>query len=132
MDEDACIAQRLEQARTVSQRHDEAAALAAQLIEGARKKVSRGLDAFLATYGLNTEEGIALMCLGEALLRIPDQQTLECGRSAIKTRRRQHLRANRLPLRCGVHQQTAVRMGGQHQLAATHAHQGVTMPRRNR
>ncbi|VVT05696.1 Bifunctional protein PutA [Erythrobacter sp. EC-HK427] len=77
MDEDACIAQRLEQAKTVSQRHDEAAALAAQLIEGARKKVSRGLDAFLATYGLNTEEGIALMCLAEALLRIPDQQTAD-------------------------------------------------------
>ncbi|HEX4975482.1 MAG TPA: hypothetical protein VFV48_06325, partial [Pseudomonadales bacterium] len=32
-------------------------------------------DAFLNEYGLNTDEGVSLMCLAEALLRIPDQQT---------------------------------------------------------
>src|ERR1700729_2808030 len=30
------------------------------------------LDAFLQEFGLSGEEGIALMCLAEALLRIPD------------------------------------------------------------
>src|SRR5229473_2940202 len=35
------------------------------------------LEAFLAEYGLSTQEGVALMCLAEALLRIPDAQTMD-------------------------------------------------------
>jgi RHH-type proline utilization regulon transcriptional repressor/proline dehydrogenase/delta 1-pyrroline-5-carboxylate dehydrogenase len=31
-----------------------------------------GIDAFLATYDLSSREGVVLMCLAEALLRIPD------------------------------------------------------------
>lgn len=34
-----------------------------------------GLDAFLYQYDLSSDEGIALMCLAEALLRIPDKET---------------------------------------------------------
>ncbi|RJY10359.1 bifunctional proline dehydrogenase/L-glutamate gamma-semialdehyde dehydrogenase PutA [Aurantiacibacter aquimixticola] len=77
MDEDECLAQRIDQAKPVSALHDTSADLAARLIEGARKRTSKGLDAFMATYGLNTEEGIALMCLAEALLRVPDEQTAD-------------------------------------------------------
>ena len=33
------------------------------------------LDAFLAEYGLSNKEGVALMCLAESLLRIPDNKT---------------------------------------------------------
>lgn len=33
------------------------------------------LDSFLAEYGLSNEEGVALMCLAEAFLRIPDPDT---------------------------------------------------------
>jgi len=33
------------------------------------------LDAFLQEYGLSNQEGVALMCLAEALLRVPDRQT---------------------------------------------------------
>ncbi len=33
------------------------------------------LDAFLQEYGLSNQEGVALMCLAEALLRVPDKQT---------------------------------------------------------
>ena len=36
---------------------------------------SAGLTAFLQQYSLNTQEGIILMCLAEALLRIPDRAT---------------------------------------------------------
>lgn len=36
-----------------------------------------GLDAFLYQYDLSSEEGIALMCLAEALLRIPDKKTID-------------------------------------------------------
>ena len=35
------------------------------------------LDRFLAEYGLSNREGIALMCLAEALLRIPDSNTAD-------------------------------------------------------
>lgn len=35
----------------------------------------RGVEAFLRTYGLDTREGVAVMCLAEALLRIPDRIT---------------------------------------------------------
>jgi RHH-type proline utilization regulon transcriptional repressor/proline dehydrogenase/delta 1-pyrroline-5-carboxylate dehydrogenase len=36
-----------------------------------------GLDAFLYQYDLSSDEGIALMCLAEALLRIPDKDTID-------------------------------------------------------
>lgn len=39
------------------------------------KSASKSLDAFLQQYSLSTQEGIILMCLAEALLRIPDRHT---------------------------------------------------------
>jgi RHH-type proline utilization regulon transcriptional repressor/proline dehydrogenase/delta 1-pyrroline-5-carboxylate dehydrogenase len=36
-----------------------------------------GIDAFLHEYGLSTQEGVMLMCIAEALLRIPDDETQE-------------------------------------------------------
>jgi RHH-type proline utilization regulon transcriptional repressor/proline dehydrogenase/delta 1-pyrroline-5-carboxylate dehydrogenase len=36
-----------------------------------------GIDAFLQEYALSTPEGVALMCLAEALLRIPDSDTVD-------------------------------------------------------
>jgi len=35
------------------------------------------MEAFLVEYGLSTDEGIALMCLAEALLRVPDDATID-------------------------------------------------------
>ena len=35
------------------------------------------MENFLAEYGLTTSEGIALMCLAEALLRVPDSKTID-------------------------------------------------------
>ena len=35
------------------------------------------MDSFLAEYGLSTDEGVALMCLAEAYLRVPDAPTLD-------------------------------------------------------
>ncbi|EWY40536.1 bifunctional proline dehydrogenase/pyrroline-5-carboxylate dehydrogenase [Skermanella stibiiresistens SB22] len=35
------------------------------------------METFLAEYGLSTDEGIALMCLAEAYLRVPDAPTLD-------------------------------------------------------
>ncbi len=75
LDEDTCLAERMEQASAVTQLHEKSADLASKLILEARKRESSGLDAFLHSYGLNTDEGIALMCLAEALLRVPDEAT---------------------------------------------------------
>ena len=36
-----------------------------------------GLDAFLRQYDLSSQEGVILMCLAEALLRIPDDETAD-------------------------------------------------------
>ncbi|HEV2300583.1 MAG TPA: bifunctional proline dehydrogenase/L-glutamate gamma-semialdehyde dehydrogenase PutA [Stellaceae bacterium] len=36
-----------------------------------------GIDAFLSEYALSTQEGVALLCLAEALLRIPDAETVD-------------------------------------------------------
>ncbi|WJY19301.1 bifunctional proline dehydrogenase/L-glutamate gamma-semialdehyde dehydrogenase PutA [Alteriqipengyuania flavescens] len=69
--------ERIEQAAPVSALHDAASAYAAGLIEDARKRKASGIDAFLHTYGLDTDEGIALMCLAEALLRVPDARTAD-------------------------------------------------------
>ena len=77
MDEEACVAERMRQAAPASEVHGAAAKLAAKLIEGARNRKAAGLDAFLQSYGLATEEGIALMCLAEALLRVPDTGTAD-------------------------------------------------------
>ena len=35
------------------------------------------MESFLAEYGLSTEEGVGLMCLAEALLRVPDAETID-------------------------------------------------------
>ena len=50
---------------------------AAKLVEEVRKKGLGGgsLDAFLHEYELSNQEGVTLMCLAEALLRIPDADT---------------------------------------------------------
>lgn len=51
---------------------------AADLIRGIRMASNPGLmEVFLAEYGLSTGEGVALMCLAEALLRVPDAQTID-------------------------------------------------------
>ncbi|MBL8666027.1 MAG: bifunctional proline dehydrogenase/L-glutamate gamma-semialdehyde dehydrogenase PutA [Rhodospirillales bacterium] len=54
-----------------------AEARAGRLVEAVRGRRAGGLDAFLHAYGLSTEEGVLLMCIAEALLRIPDEATRE-------------------------------------------------------
>ncbi|WP_212524015.1 bifunctional proline dehydrogenase/L-glutamate gamma-semialdehyde dehydrogenase PutA [Actibacterium sp. MT2.3-13A] len=53
-------------------------ARAAGLVRDIRATARPGLmEVFLAEYGLSTDEGIALMCLAEALLRVPDAETMD-------------------------------------------------------
>jgi RHH-type proline utilization regulon transcriptional repressor/proline dehydrogenase/delta 1-pyrroline-5-carboxylate dehydrogenase len=51
---------------------------AADLVRKVRTATDPGLmESFLAEYGLSTKEGVALMCLAEALLRVPDADTID-------------------------------------------------------
>jgi RHH-type proline utilization regulon transcriptional repressor/proline dehydrogenase/delta 1-pyrroline-5-carboxylate dehydrogenase len=51
---------------------------AQRLVETVRASPSPGmLEGFLSEYALSTTEGIALMCLAEALLRVPDTPTID-------------------------------------------------------
>jgi RHH-type transcriptional regulator, proline utilization regulon repressor / proline dehydrogenase / delta 1-pyrroline-5-carboxylate dehydrogenase len=53
-----------------------ATALARRLIETLRDKSGGGgVEALIHEYALSSQEGVALMCLAEALLRIPDDET---------------------------------------------------------
>ena len=55
----------------------EATATARALVKGVRAHKPSGVDAFLHAYDLGSDEGIAMMCLAEALLRIPDAHTAD-------------------------------------------------------
>ena len=51
---------------------------ATTLVENIRSATRPGvMESFLAEYGLSTNEGVALMCLAEALLRVPDAKTID-------------------------------------------------------
>lgn len=43
----------------------------------AQRKKTTGIDSFLTEYALTSNEGIALMCLAEAMLRVPDNATID-------------------------------------------------------
>jgi RHH-type proline utilization regulon transcriptional repressor/proline dehydrogenase/delta 1-pyrroline-5-carboxylate dehydrogenase len=53
--------------------------LATALVQKVRDQMDQmdGIDAFMKEYDLSSKEGIVLMCLAEALLRIPDKETAE-------------------------------------------------------
>ncbi len=49
-----------------------------ELVERIRERDDTGMmELFLSEYGLSTDEGVALMCLAEALLRVPDDETID-------------------------------------------------------
>ncbi len=79
MDETECVVNLLQQisfSPDVSARiYDEACRLVNEVRK--RRLGNSSIDAFLSEYDLSSQEGIALMCLAEALLRIPDKQTID-------------------------------------------------------
>ncbi|HWI76750.1 MAG TPA: proline dehydrogenase family protein, partial [Sphingomicrobium sp.] len=76
-DEEGVASERIAQARLAPAEVKEATSIARTLVKGMRAHKPAGLDAFLHTYDLGSDEGIALMCLAEALLRIPDAHTAD-------------------------------------------------------
>ncbi len=78
-DEDRIAAERIAQAHLTPAESAGAHALARELVARIRKEGARrgGVDAFMQEYQLSGPEGVALMCLAEALLRIPDTETAD-------------------------------------------------------
>ena len=77
--EDEAVATVLAAAEVPADSRDRIAATARRLVEAVRRERQGkgGLDAFLQEYQLSSPEGVALMCLAEALLRIPDAETVD-------------------------------------------------------
>jgi RHH-type transcriptional regulator, proline utilization regulon repressor / proline dehydrogenase / delta 1-pyrroline-5-carboxylate dehydrogenase len=63
---------------TTAQRHD-VDSMARNLVQAVRqaRHAQGGIDAFMQQFSLSSEEGVVLMCLAEALLRIPDAETAD-------------------------------------------------------
>ena len=110
-DEDKLVAALIEAARFSPEQQAEIARLAEQLVKAARagRRDSGGVDSFLHEYGLSSREGVLLLCLAEALLRIPDADNADrliagtigggdwgrhLGRSRVPSRQCLHLRAD--------------------------------------
>lgn len=79
MDENQCVNLLLAQAALPKAELHSIDQVAKELVIATReyKKRQSKIDALLHQYDLSTEEGIALMCLAEALLRIPDKTTMD-------------------------------------------------------
>ncbi len=76
VDEERVVAERLAQAQLTETQLAEAHALAVRLALSVRDQGSKaGVDAFMHAFDLSSDEGVALMCLAEALLRVPDAAT---------------------------------------------------------
>jgi RHH-type transcriptional regulator, proline utilization regulon repressor / proline dehydrogenase / delta 1-pyrroline-5-carboxylate dehydrogenase len=78
-DEEQLVHSLADVARLPEAQRARVAARAQHLVEGVRAHQTKrsGLDAFLRKYDLSSQEGVILMCLAEALLRIPDDATAD-------------------------------------------------------
>ncbi|NTJ44521.1 trifunctional transcriptional regulator/proline dehydrogenase/L-glutamate gamma-semialdehyde dehydrogenase [Agrobacterium larrymoorei] len=74
--EPECLAPLLDEATVSQEQSDSIRATAKKLIEALRAKAKgTGVEGLVQEYSLSSQEGVALMCLAEALLRIPDTAT---------------------------------------------------------
>ena len=79
IDETLAVARILAAAEMPSAARDRIADTARRLVTAVRRERlgKGGIDAFLHEYALSSQEGVALPCLAEALLRIPDSETVD-------------------------------------------------------
>ncbi len=78
-DEASHVTELLAQARLPADEQAQVQATAADLVARVRvrAKDQGAIEAFMRQYDLGSEEGVLLMCVAEALLRIPDQDTAD-------------------------------------------------------
>ena len=88
-----------------------------------------GIDAFLQEYALSSDGGVALLCLAEALLRIPDAETVDrLIRDKLGDAR---LAEPSRPFRLGVCQRLDLGLDADRQVAAHRAGGSMTCSRRS-
>ncbi|WP_259411899.1 bifunctional proline dehydrogenase/L-glutamate gamma-semialdehyde dehydrogenase PutA [Coxiella burnetii] len=77
MDETTCVNHLLKTIAFTPRLEAAVSRLAKELVTAVREQESEkgGIEGFMMQYDLSTEEGILLMCLAEALLRVPDKET---------------------------------------------------------
>ncbi|CAJ6860961.1 trifunctional transcriptional regulator/proline dehydrogenase/pyrroline-5-carboxylate dehydrogenase [Burkholderia pseudomallei] len=74
--EPECVPFLIGEARLPASLASDVQAMAAGLVEALREKSSGGgVEGLIHEFSLSSQEGVALMCLAEALLRIPDRAT---------------------------------------------------------
>ena len=78
-DETVVVRGLVEKARVPGLQQARIRQLAERLVKAVRKgrRQKGGVDEFMLEYSLSSEEGVVLMCLAEALLRIPDADTAD-------------------------------------------------------
>jgi RHH-type transcriptional regulator, proline utilization regulon repressor / proline dehydrogenase / delta 1-pyrroline-5-carboxylate dehydrogenase len=76
-DETSCVQSLLQQAQLSDDISRQISAKAAALVQSVRGRKIAGIESFLHQYDLSTREGVLLMCVAEALLRIPDATTAD-------------------------------------------------------
>src|SRR6185437_8732257 len=78
-DEGPLVESLIERARLSADDRRQIERLAGDLVKAARegRHEQGGIDSFLHEYGLSSEEGVLLLCLAEALLRVPDAATAD-------------------------------------------------------
>ena len=78
-DEDTVVDALIPKARLSPAERAGTEALATELVTRIRasRETRSGVDAFTQEYALSSEEGVVLMCLAEALLRVPDAATAD-------------------------------------------------------
>ncbi len=79
IDESEAVARILAAAALPAEVRDRIADRARALVAAVRRERlgKGGIDAFLHEYALSSPEGVALLCLAEALLRVPDAETVD-------------------------------------------------------
>ncbi|MBC7622820.1 MAG: bifunctional proline dehydrogenase/L-glutamate gamma-semialdehyde dehydrogenase PutA, partial [Aeromicrobium sp.] len=79
LDEEAALTSALGQARVDAAMNQRISATATKLVESVRaeQRSNAGMQSFLTQYDLGSQEGVLLMCVAEALLRIPDAATAD-------------------------------------------------------
>ncbi|OMH30810.1 bifunctional proline dehydrogenase/L-glutamate gamma-semialdehyde dehydrogenase [Motiliproteus sp. MSK22-1] len=77
-DESKVVRELISNAKLSQEDRDTISANAAELVRQVRNDSKPTMmEKFLGEYGLSTHEGVALMCLAEALLRVPDATTID-------------------------------------------------------
>ena len=78
-DESEVVAARLAEAMLPAKESEAVEAQAAALVARVRERSANqsAVESFMHQYDLSSEEGVLLMCVAEALLRIPDKATAD-------------------------------------------------------